>query len=86
MIPWRRKWQPTPVLLPGEYHGGKSLADYSPRDCKELDTTELLHYVPIAGTRAFCFLFGGHLSCLESPLTLNPEVGAGDGAQGVRGN
>ena len=30
-IPWRRKWQPTPVLLPGESHGQRSLAGYSPR-------------------------------------------------------
>ena len=30
-IPWRRKWQPTPVFLPGEFHGQRSLADYSPR-------------------------------------------------------
>ena len=29
-IPWRRKWQPTPVLLPGESHGGRSLVGYSP--------------------------------------------------------
>ena len=29
-IPWRRKWQPTPVFLPGESHGRRSLADYSP--------------------------------------------------------
>ena len=29
-IPWRRKWQPTPVFLPGESHGERSLADYSP--------------------------------------------------------
>ena len=29
-IPWRRKWQPTPVLLPGESHGQRSLAGYSP--------------------------------------------------------
>ena len=28
-IPWRRKWQPTPVFLPGEFHGQKSLAGYS---------------------------------------------------------
>ena len=27
--PWRRKWQPTPVVLPGEYHGQRSLAGYS---------------------------------------------------------
>ena len=27
-IPWRREWQPTPVFLPGEFHGQRSLADY----------------------------------------------------------
>ena len=54
-IPWRRKWQPspvfwikkwqpTPVLLPGESHGWRSLASYSPRGHKELDTTEQLHF------------------------------------------
>ena len=39
-IPWRRKWQPTPVFLPGKFHGQKSLAGYSTWDHKELDTTE----------------------------------------------
>ena len=29
-IPWRREWQPTPVFLPGESHGQRSLAGYSP--------------------------------------------------------
>ena len=29
-IPWRRKWPPTPVFLPGEFHGQRSLAGYSP--------------------------------------------------------
>ena len=29
-IPWRRVWQPTPVFLPGESHGQRSLAGYSP--------------------------------------------------------
>ena len=42
-IPWRRKWQPTPVFLPGESHGGSSLVGYSPWGPKELDTTERLH-------------------------------------------
>ena len=37
--PWRRKWQPTPVFLPGEFHGRRSLAGYSPWGCKEPDTT-----------------------------------------------
>ena len=43
-IPWRRKWQPTPVLLPGESHGGRSLVGYSPWGRKESDTTERLHF------------------------------------------
>ena len=42
-IPWRRKWQPTPVFLPGKSHGGRSLVGYSPWGRKELDTTERLH-------------------------------------------
>ena len=39
-IPWRRKWQPTPVPLPGEFHGQRSQAGYSPWDPKQSDTTE----------------------------------------------
>ena len=38
-IPWRRKWQPTPVFLPGKSHGQRNLAGYSPWGRKELDTT-----------------------------------------------
>ena len=41
--PWRRKWQPAPVFLPGEPHGQRSLTSYSPWGCKESDTTELLN-------------------------------------------
>ena len=41
-IPWRREWQPTPVFLPGELHGQRSLAGYSPWGRKESDTTERL--------------------------------------------
>ena len=33
-IPWRRKWQPTPVFLPGESHGQRSFVGYSPRVAK----------------------------------------------------
>ena len=39
-ILWRRKWQPTPVFLPGGFHGQRSLAGYSLCSCKESDTTE----------------------------------------------
>ena len=40
---WRRKWQPTPVLLPGKFHGQRSLVGYGPWGYKEPDTTEQLH-------------------------------------------
>ena len=40
-IPWRRAWQPTLVILPGESHGQRSLVGYSPQRCKEADTTEV---------------------------------------------
>ena len=39
-----RKWQPTPVLLPGKPHGKRSLVGYIPWGHKELDTTERLHF------------------------------------------
>ena len=42
-IPRRTIWQPTPVFLPGKSHGRRSLAGYSPWDCKESDTTEHIH-------------------------------------------
>ena len=43
-IPWRRKWQPTPVFLPGKSHGWRSLTGYSPRGPKDSDMTEQLHF------------------------------------------
>ena len=39
-ILWRRKWKPTPVCLPGESHGQRSLVGYSPWGHKELDMTK----------------------------------------------
>ena len=41
-ILWRRKWHPTPVCLPGKFHGQRSLEGYSPRGLKELVMTERL--------------------------------------------
>ena len=43
MKAWGRKWQPSPVFLPGESHEWRSLVGYSPRGRKESDTTERLH-------------------------------------------
>ena len=51
-ISWRRKRQSTPVFLPGESHGWRSLVGYSPRGHKESDMTERLHL---------------QYSCLENP-------------------
>ena len=45
VLTWRRKWQSTPVLLPGKSHGQKSLVGYSLWGHKESDTTEWLHFV-----------------------------------------
>ena len=39
-IAWRKGWLPTPVLLPREFHGLRSLVDYSPWGCKESDMTD----------------------------------------------
>ena len=39
-IPWRRKWQPSPVFLPGKSHGQRSLVGYCPLGHKESDTTK----------------------------------------------
>ena len=50
-ILWRRQWQLTPVLLPGESHGRRSLISSSPWDRKELDTMERFYFLHV------------HLSC-----------------------
>ena len=67
--PWRREWLPSPVLLPGEPHGQRSLARCSPRGHKESDRTERL------STRACPFLSWTLafllLSCMNSLCILN---------------
>ena len=44
-IPWRRAWQPTPVFLPGESHGQRSLAGYSLWGCRVSDTTDSTEHI-----------------------------------------
>ena len=68
-IPWRRKWQPTPVFLPGESHGQRSLAGYSPWNSWGLLTwlgplCLLIAWFVSAQLFAYCLLrslFGRHL-------------------------
>ena len=43
-IPWRRAWQRTPVILPGQSHGNRILEGYSPWGSKESDTTEVTYH------------------------------------------
>ena len=66
-IPWRRKWQPTPVFLPGKSHGLRSLVGCSPWGCKESDTTERLPFHFLLS----CIGEGNgnplQCSCLENP-------------------
>ena len=47
-VSWRREWLPTPVILPGEFHGWRNLAGYSPWGRKESDTTERLHFLSLS--------------------------------------
>ena len=61
----RRRWHPTPVLLPGKSQGWRSLVGCSPRGREESDTTERLHF-------SLSCIGEGHgnplqCSCLENP-------------------
>ena len=47
-MPWRKEWLPTPVSLPGESPGLRSLEGYSPWGLKESDTTERLTHTHTA--------------------------------------
>ena len=66
-LSWRRQWHPTPVFLPGKFHGRRSLVGCSPWGREELDTTERLHFhfsLPCIGEgngNSF------QCSCLEDP-------------------
>ena len=49
---WRRAQQPTPVFLPGEFHGQRILEGYSPWSCKDLDMNEQLIYTHMLNSTA----------------------------------
>ena len=69
-ISWRRSWQPTPVFLPGESYGQRSLVGYSPGGCKESDTIECTHT---------CVHTHTHTHCSQGNL---PRRGLGSGWEG----
>ena len=61
-ISWRRKWQTTPIFLPGIFHRQRDLAEYGPWGCKELDMTEhvchILIFLVIFQTLSLLYLLG----------------------------
>ena len=67
---WRRKWQPTPVFLPGEFHGQRSLAGYSPWGHKESDTTEHLTHTYVVFTSFMCCFLIDLFMVMQCPLSL----------------
>ena len=63
---WRGEWQSTPVFLPGESHGLRSLVGYSPWGYKESDTTDgltLLYFVPLIYLSILSWLSHCHDYC-----------------------
>ena len=68
--PNSRKWQPTPVLLPGKSRGWRSLVGYSPWGRKESDTTERLHFPYQEETKKSC---GSQTNCRKHSLVLIEE-------------
>ena len=81
-IPWRKKWQPTPVLLPGKSQGQRSRAGYSPRGHKESDTAEhtgvhahmLNLQIKLRGTDILTILgLPIHKHGMLPPSTMKPE-------------
>ena len=63
-IPWRKKWQPTSVFLPGKSHGLRILVGCSPCGCKESDRIERLHF-------HFHFYFRTNTSCYRGNTLLS---------------
>ena len=80
-IPWRRKWQPTPVFLPGESHGERSLVACSPWGHKELNRTEVTAH-PLLGLQAD----GGATSCHKRKRRTQPTRSQSSKASALRLN
>ena len=66
----RRRWHPTPALLPGKSHGWRSLVGCSPGGCKESDTTEQPHF-----HFSFSCIGEGNGNPLQSSCLENPRDG-----------
>ena len=72
--PWRRKWQPTPVLLPGICHGRRNLVGYSPWGRKESETTERLLFLSFPQSEPTFFPFSPFNPSILLPLKTSDSL------------
>ena len=79
-IPWGRQWQPTPVLLPGESHGKRSLVGYSPRRRRVKTTERLSIHEQVVQTSLLPFPTYFHLPDQLADISLSREHGKGSHA------
>ena len=79
-IPWRRQWQPTPVLLPGESHGKRSLVGYSPQRRRVKTTERLSTHAQVVQTSLLPFPKYFHLPDQLADISLFREHGKGSHA------
>ena len=88
-IPWRRAWQPTPVCLPGESHGRRSLEGYSPwsrrvgHDCRDLAHTVIFVLLLLLRVSALCHFWSLSSSKLLCGFCNSPHLQRGN--QGLAG-
>ena len=71
VVPWKRKWQTTPIFLPEKSQGQRILVDYSPWDCKESDTTERLTQTHIINSSKSFYVCSRSPSHLFTHATLH---------------
>ena len=74
--PWRKKWQPIPVFLPGESHGQRSLAGYSPRGPEESGMTERLSTQKYKKKKLRCIKWNTH-NCTDCDFKKEKPMLAG---------
>ena len=71
---WRRKWQPTPVFLPGESHGQRNLAGHGPQGRRELDMTEVNEHEHMQDLDSSEILFQKYLIIFSNIISILTET------------
>ena len=82
-IPWRREWQPSPVFLPGKFHGQRSPASYSLWGLKESDVTEQVHFTCCLRKGCFCLPEPQEGGAPGSGVKKPVDLSWGESGQGV---